>query len=85
MGSSSLGHKRMMNGQKSRFRREEVRNLRTHVPTRGDLAQLFGCTERWIGELRRRGDLPREGSLPAMVEAWVAYRMRSAAKDGAAQ
>ncbi|WP_294188903.1 terminase [uncultured Sphingomonas sp.] len=41
-------------------------------PTRPQLAALFGCSSRWIGELRSKGDLPADGaSLLENVEAWA--------------
>lgn len=41
-------------------------------PTRPQLAALFGCSSRWIGELRAKGDLPADGaSLFENVEAWA--------------
>ena len=39
-------------------------------PTRPQLAALFGCSSRWIGELRSKGDLPADGaSLLENIEA----------------
>ncbi|WP_380787246.1 terminase [Sphingomonas sp. R86521] len=41
-------------------------------PTRPQLAALFGCSSRWIGELRSKGDLPADGaSLLENIEAWA--------------
>ncbi len=41
-------------------------------PTRPQLAALFGCSSRWIGELRSKGDLPADGaSLIENIEAWA--------------
>ncbi|WP_334182062.1 terminase [Novosphingobium sp.] len=41
-------------------------------PTRPQLAALFGCSSRWIGELRSKGDLPPDGaSLLENIEAWA--------------
>ncbi|WP_300115169.1 terminase [Sphingobium sp.] len=41
-------------------------------PTRPQLAALFGCSSRWIGELRSKGDLPADGaSWAENLEAYV--------------
>lgn len=41
-------------------------------PTRPHLAALFGCSSRWIGELRSKGDLPADGaSWAENLEAYV--------------
>ena len=41
-------------------------------PTRPQLASLFGCSSRWIGELRSKGDLPSDGaSWAENLEAYV--------------
>jgi phage terminase Nu1 subunit (DNA packaging protein) len=41
-------------------------------PTRPQLAALFGCSSRWIGELRSKGALPTDGaSLLENIEAWA--------------
>lgn len=33
---------------------------------------MFGCSSRWIGELRAKGDLPADGaSLMENIEAWA--------------
>jgi len=42
-------------------------------PTRPQLAALLGCTSRWIGELRSRGEMPSDGaSWAENLEAWIA-------------
>lgn len=44
-------------------------------PTRPQLAALFGCSSRWIGELRAKGDLPADGaSWTENLEAWLAMK-----------
>lgn len=41
-------------------------------PTRPHLAALFGCSSRWIGELRSKGDLPADGaSWAENLESYV--------------
>lgn len=41
-------------------------------PTRPQLAALLGCSTRWIGELRAKGDLPADGaSWSENLEAWI--------------
>lgn len=41
-------------------------------PTRPQLAALFSCSSRWIGELRSKGDLPADGaSWAENLEAYV--------------
>lgn len=44
-------------------------------PTRPQLAALFGCSSRWIGELRAKGDLPADGaSWTENLEAWLSMK-----------
>jgi len=44
-------------------------------PSRPQLATLFGCSSRWIGELRSKGDLPADGATWAEnLEAWLELR-----------
>ena len=41
-------------------------------PTRPQIAAVLGCSSRWIGELRSKGDLPADGaSLIENIEAWA--------------
>ena len=45
-------------------------------PTRPHLAALFGCSSRWIGELRSKGDLPADGaSWAENLEAYVSIKI----------
>jgi Phage DNA packaging protein, Nu1 subunit of terminase len=45
-------------------------------PTRPQLASLFGCSSRWIGELRAKGDLPADGaSWAENLEAYVGIKV----------
>jgi phage terminase Nu1 subunit (DNA packaging protein) len=49
-----------------------VAQIDLEEPTRPQLAALFGCSSRWIGELRSKGDLPADGaSLLENIEAWA--------------
>lgn len=51
-------------------------------PTRPQLAALFGCSSRWIGELRSKGDLPADGaSLLENIEAWAQNKYGVEAAD----
>jgi len=44
-------------------------------PTRPQLAALLGCSTRWIGELRSKGDLPADGATwEEHLEAWIALK-----------
>jgi phage terminase Nu1 subunit (DNA packaging protein) len=44
-------------------------------PTRPQLAEVFGCSSRWIGELRAKGAMPVDGaSLLENIEAWALYK-----------
>ena len=41
-------------------------------PTRPQIAAVLGCSSRWVGELRAKGDLPADGaSLLENIEAWA--------------
>ncbi|WP_300115202.1 hypothetical protein [Sphingobium sp.] len=52
-----------------------ARDFADQRPSRPQLAALFGCSSRWIGELRAQGTLPPDGAtLAENVAAWVAYR-----------
>lgn len=45
-------------------------------PTRPQLAALFDCSTRWIGELRAKGDLPADGATWAEnLEAYVSIKV----------
>lgn len=45
-------------------------------PSRPQLAALFGCSSRWIGELRSKGDLPADGaSWVENLEAWILMKL----------
>lgn len=45
-------------------------------PTRPQLAALFGCSSRWVGELRSKGDLPADGaSWAENLEAYVSMKV----------
>lgn len=49
-------------------------NLGEYKPTRAELAGVLGKSERWLGELRSRGELPADGAtLKENIEAWVKY------------
>nr|WP_257015295.1 terminase [Sphingomonas melonis] len=43
---------------------------------------MFGCSSRWIGELRSKGDLPADGaSLLENIEAWAQNKYGVEAAD----
>jgi phage terminase Nu1 subunit (DNA packaging protein) len=50
-------------------------------PTRPQLAALLGCSSRWIGELRAKGEMPADGaSWAENLEAWIS--IKSGGQDG---
>ena len=52
-------------------------------PTRPQLAALLGCSSRWIGELRSKGELPDDGaSWAENLEMWIARLTPSGPTDG---
>jgi hypothetical protein len=59
-----------------------VAQIDLEEPTRPQLAALFGCSSRWIGELRSKGDLPADGaSLLENIEAWAQNKYGVEAAD----
>lgn len=52
-------------------------------PSRPQLAALLGCSSRWIGELRSKGEMPEDGATWAEnLEMWIARQMPSASEGG---
>ena len=52
-------------------------------PTRPQIAAVLGCSSRWIGELRAKGEMPVDGApMSENIEAWVARHLPSGGADG---
>lgn len=53
------------------------------APTRPQIAAVLGCSSRWIGELRSKGEMPSDGaSMTENIEAWVARHLPAAGDAG---
>lgn len=52
-------------------------------PTRDQIAAVVGCSTRWIGELRAKGEMPADGATMAEnIEMWVARHLPKPGEGG---